>query len=296
MCALFDEVYNPLLTIACPVDVYFYDNTGAVAASVVGDTITNSTEDIVITLVDDVKTIEFPDDTYRIEIVPAAEGHMDVSVANLDNSGTEVQKQYFNDVTLDTSLEYELIRTVDENGNVVYQLLDSYSNTVSNDSMITGEIQTICTQIEVIGSGTAVCEEYVSPGTYITLTAVPEENEAFIGWYIGSELISTSETHSFFAEESQVFTAKFTCGATVDKKDLYSISGTITSYGDSTEPVTIRVLDTDENEVLEMSVTGSTYTIELSAGTYILEVGKKNHVTRRYSVTVKQTMSAVSPE
>lgn len=176
------------LTIACPVDVNFYSSDGSVVASIVGDSITNNTTDLKVSVRNDVKCIQLPKNTYyRIEIVPFAEGTMDVSVANLDNTGSEVQKQYFNDVTLDTSLEYELIRTVDDNGTVVYQLLDSYNQTVANESTITGDIQTIHTQIEVIGNGTAVCKEYVSPGTYITLTAVPEENEVFIGWYIGSE-------------------------------------------------------------------------------------------------------------
>lgn len=226
MCALF-EVNNPLLTVACPVDIYFYDTTGAVVASVVDDTIINTSEDIVITLVDDVKTISFPDDTYRIEIVPVAEGSMDVAVANLDNTGSEVQKQYFNNITLNTSLEYELIRTVDENGTVTYQLLDSYNQTVADESTITGDIQTIHTQIEVIGNGAAVCEEYVSPGTYITLTAVSEKNEAFIGWYIGSELVSTSEAYSFFANESQTYVARFTENAAI----LDSLTGDLNGDG-----------------------------------------------------------------
>ncbi len=224
MCALFHEIYNPLLTVACPVDVYFYDDTGVLVASVVGDTITNNTEDIQITLIDDVKTIAFPDATYRIEIVPVAEGNMDVSVTNIDNTGSEVQKQYFNDVTLDTSLEYELIRTVDENGTVIYQLLDSYNNAVATESTITGEIQTIHTQVEVMGHGTVVYQEYVSPGTYVTITAIPNEGEAFIGWYIDSQLISTTAAYSFFAEESQVFTAKFTTGAAVQEPLLGDVN------------------------------------------------------------------------
>lgn len=68
--------------------------------------------------------------------------------------------------------------------------------------------------------------------------------------------------------------------------DLYTISGTITSYGDPAEPVFIRVLDEDENEIKYLTSEDGTYSIELAAGSYTLEVSKKNHVTRRYSVIV----------
>ena len=71
-----------------------------------------------------------------------------------------------------------------------------------------------------------------------------------------------------------------------DTAKKYTVSGSITSYGDSTVPVTICVLDSDENEITRFNTTDGTYTVELPAGSYILEVGKVNHVTRCYNITV----------
>ena len=67
------------------------------------------------------------------------------------------------------------------------------------------------------------------------------------------------------------------------------ISGVVTSFGDETEGVTVRVLDANKTvvaETLSVATTG-VYELELfDAGEYTFIFSKTNHVDREYSVTV----------
>ena len=298
MRGMFDKKYvAKYLQIACPVDVYFYDQDGVAVASVIGGTVTNNTDDISIKVINDVKSIQMSEQAdYRIEIIPVAEGDMNVSVAYEDAYATEIEKVNFNNVTLSTSLEYELIAAEGADGKTVYQLLNSERDTVSDDTCIEGEIQTIRTQIDVIGNGNAVCKEYVSPGTYETLIAIPEVGNTFIGWYLNDKLISVNQAYSFFATQSQTYTAKFTVSNTGNETDGYTVTGTVTSSDSNTaseEDDTITIILANDEHSYTATVTSSginstvDYRIEnVVAGTYTMTVSKANHVDRNYIVTV----------
>ena len=279
------------------VDVYFYDQEGVVAASVIGETVTNNTDDISIKVINDVKSIQMSEQAdYRIEIIPVAEGNMNVSVAFEDTYGMEMEKIYFNDVILNTSLEYELIAAESADGRTVYQLLNSERDTVSDDTRIEGEIQTIRTQIDVIGNGNVVCKEYVSPGTYETLVAIPEVGNTFIGWYLNDKLISVNQAYSFFATQSQTYTAKFTVSNTGNETDGYTVTGTVTSSDSNTaseEDDTITIILANDEHTYTTTITSSginnivDYRIEnVATGTYTMTVSKANHVTREYESVV----------
>lgn len=66
----------------------------------------------------------------------------------------------------------------------------------------------------------------------------------------------------------------------------YTVSGTVTSYGSSTDSVTLRLLDGSSQEITKTTSTNGSYSLSVPDGTYTLEVSKKNHVTRKYTVTV----------
>lgn len=82
------------------------------------------------------------------------------------------------------------------------------------------------------------------------------------------------------------------CGATKTETipalepDEYEITGTVTSYGDADEVVTVILYDADGTEIDSDTTTDGTYTLSAPDGTYTLEVRKLNHVTREYEVTV----------
>ena len=67
-----------------------------------------------------------------------------------------------------------------------------------------------------------------------------------------------------------------------------TVSGTVTSFNSTTDTVTVKLIK-DGSSVYTATCTGNSaaYSITgVTAGTYTLEVSKKNHVTREYTVTV----------
>ena len=66
-----------------------------------------------------------------------------------------------------------------------------------------------------------------------------------------------------------------------------TISGTVTSFGEATEPVTLRLIKSGK-EIDKVTSTDGTYRFSsVSPGTYAIEVSKLNHATRIYEITVK---------
>lgn len=67
-----------------------------------------------------------------------------------------------------------------------------------------------------------------------------------------------------------------------------TVSGTITSFGEATEPVTLRLLE-NGTEIDKVTSTDGTYSFSsVSPGTYTIEVSKLNHATRTYEITVER--------
>lgn len=66
-----------------------------------------------------------------------------------------------------------------------------------------------------------------------------------------------------------------------------TVSGTVTSFGEATEPVILRLLKSG-TEIDKVTSTDGTYSFSsVSPGTYAIEVSKLNHATRIYEITVK---------
>lgn len=67
-----------------------------------------------------------------------------------------------------------------------------------------------------------------------------------------------------------------------------TVSGTVTSFGEATEPVTLRMLE-NGTEIDKVTSTDGTYSFSsVSPGTYTIEVSKLNHATRTYEITVER--------
>ena len=76
----------------------------------------------------------------------------------------------------------------------------------------------------------------------------------------------------------------------VDPNAGGTLSGTVKSFGSTTDPVTVQLFKSGSSSAAyNTTVKGNSasYTISgVAAGTYTMKVSKKNHVTREYSVTV----------
>lgn len=67
-----------------------------------------------------------------------------------------------------------------------------------------------------------------------------------------------------------------------------TVSGTVTSFGDATDPVTIRLLENGTELDKGTSTDGKYSFSSVSPGNYTIEVSKLNHATRTYEITVER--------
>lgn len=103
------EQLQKTLKAACPVDVYVYDQSGALVASVVGECITCAADaPIAIVKQGDVKTLYFyGDDQYNVVLTGYDAGAMDVVVTEYDQEGRSARTASFYDVPLTAEQTYQ---------------------------------------------------------------------------------------------------------------------------------------------------------------------------------------------
>ena len=71
-------------------------------------------------------------------------------------------------------------------------------------------------------------------------------------------------------------------------KATYSLDGTVTSYGDKTAPVTLKLQAEDTVQTLSITGNRGEYCFEqVLPGSYTLTVSKEGHVAREYAITVE---------
>ena len=71
-----------------------------------------------------------------------------------------------------------------------------------------------------------------------------------------------------------------------EEPENQDVSGTVTSYGTASDPVTIKLIDSNGTVVDSTDTTDSRYTLSAPDGQYTLEVSKAKHATREYSVNI----------
>ena len=104
--------------IACPVNVYVYDESGVLVASVV-DEKPFASGNVTIAVENENKTIEFFDDAaYEIKCVSYGEGTMDITIMEYED-GNSVRQAEFYDIPLEQSSIYEITANEDPD---IYQI------------------------------------------------------------------------------------------------------------------------------------------------------------------------------
>ena len=95
-----------------------------------------------------------------------------------------------------------------------------------------------------------------------------------------------------FSDQWHTF-LKVTLEFTLPDDEGFTLSGTVTSFGDDTDEIMIELIPEGSTETAYyVIVTGNTAKYNLlnvAAGTYTLKVSKANHVTREYTVVVGDT-------
>ena len=215
----FTDGSGRLLYINCPVDVFIYDSSDSLVASIVNE-IPNNIE--IITFVDEngQKLIYLPkDEDYKIKIVAREECQTTITIDEYEGVSSEVSKiiSYSNVVMKEKE---EVIATVTKfaESNNKNESGASYSLNISGKE-ITPDINISEGQVKdytyVI---TTQCDEeqgkvygggVFNIGEFCKVTATSKQGYSFEGWYIDEQNVSKEETFRFAVKEKATLKAKF---------------------------------------------------------------------------------------
>ena len=90
----------------CPVDVYVYDDEGALCGAIVNNEVDLSHDEVCMYVNGDDKYIVLMDDNYYLKYVGTDKGTMSVDVSYYDGSDDEIRDLRFDDIPLEEELEY----------------------------------------------------------------------------------------------------------------------------------------------------------------------------------------------
>ena len=141
-------------TIACPVDVYVYDEAGNLVASVVDEAVGGNT--LAVSVEEGVKTIDLPDDQeYEIKIVAREAGTADYTIeeyqatADGDEAVRNVEfsdlplavgKTYTGNIEMPVYIDNESYALTTDDGEVIYCDKDSMEAALKGDVNLDGDV------------------------------------------------------------------------------------------------------------------------------------------------------------
>ena len=146
----------------------------------------------------------------------------------------------------------------------------------------------------------------ITEGTLMD-TPEPEKNRVTFTWFtVGEDVIGDGEIAKIKFKVKDTARGDYPLEITYLPEDLLNsnreqvpytvvdgkistgspVSGNVTSFGEATEPVTLRLLE-NGTEIYKVTSTDGTYSFSsVSPGAYTIEVSKNKHATRSYEITV----------
>ena len=132
--------YGKKVLVHCPVNVYVYDNNGTLCASVVDDTITDTSDEVFLVVNGDEKYVYLTKDNYKIKLEGTDHGTMEYSVEEYQD-GECIRKVDTSNVPLEKGTEYtaqlpstpridsSLYHLVTKDNNEIDETSDTYDDT-----------------------------------------------------------------------------------------------------------------------------------------------------------------------
>lgn len=205
---LFEELDYRQLYLNCPVDLEVYDSNGNLVAAIYDDIPQKTDGSWLSAYVDDngQKVVCLPSsDEYTLKVIATDEGEVTYTINEYKDGQVKVVSYEnipvsSNDVMVGTA-EIAVDNTAE------YPLEYNEEKQTAN---ITEDAQPIRISIDGIGNGSTYGDGEYYIGQYVKASAVPLENEEFLGWYSGDVLVSEEQEFRFPVKESIELTAHFT--------------------------------------------------------------------------------------
>lgn len=172
-------------TVACPVNVYVYNQSGNVVASVVDGRVSCSVDGVMIALLGEQKVVRLYDDAnYRIEYIGYGTGNMDITITEFDARENAIRTVNYYDVALANEKAYSM--DVAKETLKPYSLEDKTNNITvkhdydSMDSNIKHTVKVISGTLQQ--NGELFVETLASKGETLQLDAYVPEGYEFVRW------------------------------------------------------------------------------------------------------------------
>lgn len=234
------------IRINCPVDVYVYDSTGALVASIINDTVIDGLGSIVCLINSNgEKVVYLPGDSeYSIAIIATDNGFVSYSVSEYDfvyGTVTRMENYYDVEISVGDVLTAnvpeipsdELVDSDYEGSSVVYTLMGNDSSPIDPDSSYRGDqINDIYYTVSLVKEGNG---GYITgagtfaEGHFAEVEAQVFPSGEFLGWYENEVLVSTDLKYRFGVRNDVTLTARFTTIETYTLTVLVSGDGRVTN-------------------------------------------------------------------
>lgn len=129
---------------ACPVNVYVYNSSGKLIASVSDNRVSCEDPNIMIALMNDTKIVRFyGDQNYYIEYVGTDTGTMDVTISEFDDNEEIVRKINYYDISLEDNAKYKVDVNAGQEKQLYNFIDEAMGSSISSDYDSLAETNTI---------------------------------------------------------------------------------------------------------------------------------------------------------
>lgn len=203
------------LYVNCPVDVSIYDSSDKLVAQIINNSAENSPADGIPAFVDfdGQKIIMLPsNEEYRVELAATGSGEMTYMVSEYDvNDGSTDKLISYHYIPIAAGDAFTgTVENLEQTSDAQYPL-EGASGAISPTVKQQGDdVKQYGVTVKTSGNGAAYGGGYYLNGEYTKLTAVPNNGESFLGWYVNEALISADPEYRMMVAADTEIVAKFT--------------------------------------------------------------------------------------
>ena len=203
------------LYVNCPVDVSVYDSSDKLVAQIINNSAENSPADGIPAFVDfdGQKIIMLPsNEEYRVELAATGSGEMTYMVSEYDvNDGSTDKLVSYHQISIAAGDAFTgTVENLEQTSDAQYPLEGASGAITPTVKQQGDDVKQYVVTVKTSGNGAAYGGGYYLNGEYTKLTAVPNNGESFLGWYVNEALISTDSEYRMLVTADAEVVAKFT--------------------------------------------------------------------------------------